>query len=163
MSATDAAPGSPLDKLRKSAERRRRGAELHLPVPGWADPTLVARVVVVGESAIARIAGEPGSVDWLADFVAATVEGLYAYENGKLEPLPGPTGAPLLFEPAFGEAIGAEEVETARAAVFAAFMDGGEDTPPTLNVLALGEFADKIERWQANTSRTIAGSITPGS
>lgn len=160
---SDVAAGSPLEKLRAAAAKRRKGAELYLPLPGWDEPQLVARVVVVGEDALTTITGDPGSVDWMADFVACSVAGLYAYNGKDLTPVPGGDGAPLRFGSEFGAAIGQPDVETPRAAVFAAFMDGGDGAPPTLNVVALGEFSDAIERWQANTSRRIAGAVAPGS
>ena len=159
------AAGSPLERMRAAAERRRKGAELYLEVPGWDDGTLVARIAVVGEESLKRLAGEVGTADWMADFVALTVAGLYVLEDGRPVPLTATQGGlPLRFSPEFGAAIGQPEVSTARAAVFAAFMDGGgDDAPPVLNVVALGDFADKIEAWQSNTARSIAGAIVPGS
>lgn len=162
-----AAAGSPLTRLRESYGRRRRAAELFLPVPGWEDQSLVARITVPHDEAIKAIGSEIGTIEWTADFVAVAVAGLYAADgvddDGEpvLEPLPGVTG-PLRFDGEFGEAIGAPEVRSPRAAVLAAFTTGGDDAPPIMNVLELADFAAKVDRWLTDTSREIAEAIVPG-
>lgn len=161
------APDSPLARLRTSYGRRRREAELYVPVPGWESCSLVARVTVPHDDAIRAISSEIGTLEWAADFVAVSVSGLYAAdgfdEDGEpqLAPLPGVVGT-LRFDAAFGDAIGAPDVRTPRAAVLAAFTTGGDDTPPILNVLELADFAAKVDRWLTDTSREIAEAIVPG-
>ncbi|ADB50167.1 hypothetical protein [Conexibacter woesei] len=164
---TAVAVDSALAGLRRAYTRRRRAAELFLPVPGWDDPALVARVTVPDDQFVRRLTGEVGTPDWMASFVAETVAGLYEATgvdgDGErlLEPLPGVSG-PLRFNAEFGAAIGAPDVNSPTAAVIAAFTTGGEGSFPVVNVIELADFADKIERWLSNTSREIAEAIVPG-
>lgn len=163
--STAAAAASPLARLRHAYDARRRSAELFLPVPGWEETSLVARVVVPDEDFLRRLTTSPGTVDWMADFVALTVAGLFEVdgegEDPQLTPVEGPAGV-LRFDARFGDAIGAPDVNSPRAAVLAAFTVGGSDGYPVVNVVALADFANKIEHWLADTSREIAEAIVPG-
>lgn len=161
-----AAADSPLSRLRKRFEARSRAAELFLPVPGW-DGELVARITVPDHDFVRNLAGMPGTIDWMGDFVAATVVGLFAPDGvdddgePRLTPLEGRQGT-LRFDPLFGGQIGLDDVRSARAAVHAAFTVGGDGGYPVVNVVALADFANTIEAWLNDTSREIAEAIVPG-
>lgn len=53
-------------------------------------------------------------------------------------------------------------MQSARAAVQAAFTVGGDGGFPVVNVVALAEFANKIDAWLNDTSREVAEAIVPG-
>ncbi|HST43092.1 MAG TPA: hypothetical protein VLK58_26435 [Conexibacter sp.] len=160
------AADAPLARLRRAYAQRRREAELFLPVPGW-DDALVARVTVPDHDFTRAIRGEPGTVDWMGDFVAATVAGLYESDGvddagrPRLTPHEGRFG-PLRFDIHYADTIGLAESMSARDAAHSAFMVGGEDSLPVINVVALADFCGRIEAWLADTTREIAEAIVPG-
>ncbi|MDO8187210.1 hypothetical protein Q5424_09390 [Conexibacter sp. JD483] len=160
------AADSPLERLRRTYAARRRQAELFLPVPGWGD-ALVARVTVPDHDFTRRITGTPGTVDWMADFVAETVDGLFEIDgvdddgSPRLTAIESESG-PLRFNVHYADTVGLPEALSAREAVQSAFTIGGEDSLPVINVVALAEFANTIERWLGDTSRDIAEAIVPG-
>lgn len=160
------AADSPLARLRRAYAARRREAELFLTLPGWGD-ALVARVTVPDHDFAREIQGAPGTIDWMGDFIATTVAGLYQTdgvdEHGRprLVALESDFG-PVRFDPQFGAAVGLPEVRSARAAVHSVFTVGGEDSVSVVNIVALADFANKIEHWLADTSRDIAEAIVPG-
>ncbi|MDW5597664.1 hypothetical protein VSS74_25155 [Conexibacter stalactiti] len=164
--STAAAADSPLARLRAAFDARRSAAELFLPIPGW-EGALVARVTVPDHDFVRSLVGATGTIDWMADFVAATVTGLYepAGVDDEGEPqltaLEGSSG-PLRFDTQFGAQVGLEDVSSARAAVQAAFTVGGDGGFPVVNVVALAEFANKIDAWLNDTSREVAEAIVPG-
>jgi hypothetical protein len=160
------AADSPLARLRRTYAARRRQAELFLPVPGWGD-ALVARVTVPDHDFTKSITGAPGTIDWMADFVAATVDSLYEADgvdddgSPRLAAIEGKFG-PLRFNVHYSDTVGLPEALSAREAVQSAFTLGGDDSIPVINVVALAEFANTIERWLADTSRDVAEAIVPG-
>lgn len=164
--STAAAADSPLARLRQRFDARSRAAELFLPVPGW-NGELVARVTVPDHDFVRSLAGTPGTIDWMGDFVAATVVGLFAPDGvdddgePRLTPLKGRLGT-LRFDPHFGDEVGLADVRSARAAVHAAFTVGGDGDFPVVNIIALADFANTIEAWLNDTSREIAEAIVPG-
>lgn len=161
--STAAAPGSPLDRVRRRYQQRRTELHLDLPVPGatWGGD-LIARVRVLDERttrAISERAGDEG-LEQTADIVAASVAGLLVRaEDGALEPLLDEDGEPVAFDERFGDAIGVPACDSPRRAVFLAFSEG---SPASVNVLALGSFVDRIGRWLADTSVEIEGAIVEG-
>ncbi len=62
----------------------------------------------------------------------------------------------------FGDQLGLEGVSSSRDAVQTAFTVGGDGGYPVVNVIALAEFANKIDAWLNDTSREIAEAIVPG-
>ncbi|MDO8209296.1 hypothetical protein [Conexibacter sp. CPCC 206217] len=161
-----AAADSPLARLRRTYVERRQQAELFLPLPGWGDE-LIARVTVPDHDFASTLTGTPGTIDWMGDFVAATVAGLYAGDGvddegrPRLTALEGSYG-PLRFDVHYSEAVGLPQALSARGAVHSAFTVGGEGSIPVVNVVALSDFANTIERWLTDTSREIAEAIVPG-
>ncbi len=160
-----AAADSPLSRLRRAFVARRREAELLLPIPGWGD-ALIARVTVPDHDFARKLTGTPGTIDWMGDFVAETVAGLYERESvdedgePQLTPLEGPHG-PLRFDHHFSELAGLGSLPP-RGAVHAVFTSGGEGSIPVVNAVALADFANTIEIWLSDTSREIAEAIVPG-
>jgi hypothetical protein len=165
LAGSSAAPAadSPLARVRRRYAQRREELHLDLPIPGatW-NGELVARVRIVDEHTARAVVEHEArdGLDETADVVAAAVgELLTRAEDGSLEPLLGDDGAPLRFDARFGAALGEPGYETARAAVFLAFTEGA---PPAVNVLALGSFVERINRWLSDTSAEIEGAIVEG-
>jgi len=158
---TDAAPGSALDRLR-TAYAARQEADPARYVEVWDDGALYARIarsenlevasgVMRSMTAIMRpdVAEQVSvTVEDLADIVAAATVSLHEL-NGDGTPSPEPLktddGTLLRFDQAFAEVIGVPEVQTPRAAVFAAFTSPvTEDGPPQLDTLKLMTVATQV-------------------
>lgn len=157
---------SPLERARRRHQRLTEQAHIYLRVPGWGDD-LIARVQVIDDTMlralIDRQQDQDDQLDATADLIAEAVTALYVRgDDGELVPLRvdgDEDGAPLRFDAAFGASLGIDGCETARAAVYAAFTVG---EPPRVNVTALMAFADRIDRWLADTSSEIEESVVPG-
>jgi hypothetical protein len=175
---SDAAPGSPLARLRASYAARQE-ADPSRYVDVW-EGELIAKVSRSDDlrtaQGIMRMMGalvQPEvaealdmSPEDLADILATTTKSLH-YRNGDgLEAMLTGDGAPLRFDgPEFGAAIGVPEIATPRAAVFAAFTSPAvEDGPPELDTLRLLAVTTRVCNALMSTreaAQAIVGKASP--
>ena len=145
---------SAIERIRAKYEERQR--ERHLDVEIWGGD-LIVRVGMVefaGAKGAARAISSLQSEDGvatadldpsdMADVIAEATIGLYVPGEDGPEQLVAENGVPILFDAAFGEAIGVPEVTDARSAVYAAFTEG---VPPKVNALSMLMVMTKIASW----------------
>ena len=149
-----AAPDSPLERLRASYEARIDAQPRYVDVRPPQAP-FGALVMQVGRSAdvdgargvmrtMAALSSDTAdtnltiTADDLADVIASATTGLHErQEGGDLVALHDDDGSPLTFGPSLGAALGYAQVVVPRDVVLLAFTEAEGDGPPTVDILRL--------------------------